>query len=256
MKVLVLGANSAADGERVGGETWVHVVRDGLEQLADGVLDFELAAFAPFGEGAVAYGERRVRTSGPDLVLIPVGPYVFSFGFVWVRVRTLFGKRAAARYKRFEEGFDRRTRTDPTVASRANSWVRKGIRALVGTQPLATQSEVTACYSELLSVLARVEQVQVAVLAYPGRAPAKRGASKGWPTFYSEMQRATESHHFIWVDGRDGFGATGAPADVLAGDGLHPSVRSNRIFGEAVLAGLRGDSVGAHALNGIRSASL
>lgn len=238
MKVLVLGANSDEDADRAGGTSWLDVVRGGLAQMSPHELDFATADFRPFGVTAADYGAKRVEQADPDLLIVSIGSFWFTFGFVSVRLRRLFGQRAADFYKRLEDSFDRGTRRGGSLSVSANAFARRVVRAVVGAEPLATQAEVSACYRDLFRLLSHREHMHVVLAAAPGLGRHQRGAERKRAVFYRDLQDVARSHRYTWVNLRDAFPPMPDRNGILSVDGLHFSAAGNRVIGSTILDAL------------------
>jgi hypothetical protein len=238
MHVFVLGANSDADPRFTGGGlSWYQLVRIGLAEMTGEPVRLSGAGFRPHGPGAADFAERVVREANAEMVLVPMGTFAFTFGLVSVRVRRLFGKRAAEWYKRFEDGFDDTTRRRTGGALRLNMLVRRVFRATIGTEPMASEEEVRACYREVLRRLARMEDLEVTLIAMPGHgALHRRGAAEKRRRMYAELQPEAQRLHFGWVDTASAFSAHPDPAALQAADKLHFTSAGNRVMADAVLA--------------------
>ena len=141
MKLLILG-NSDTSGLFTTGQTWSQLLVQGLRDRGIDV-EFQESGFVVLSPASAAHAENKVRDFEPDLVILPVGTAMFTVGFVYKRVETFFGKRAARWYRRAEHGFDGKTRDRGSLRGRANAGARQAIRRMVGTQTMSTQAAVT-----------------------------------------------------------------------------------------------------------------
>ncbi|MEX0784156.1 MAG: hypothetical protein WD557_16055 [Dehalococcoidia bacterium] len=235
MKLLVLG-NSDTRGVFSGGQTWSQVVADGLAEHRGEPVEVREIGFTVLGPSAAPYAERKVREFEPDLVILPVGTFAFTIGFVWKRVARLFGTRAGRWYKRMEDSFDGATRAKGPARDSLNRGVRATVRRVVGTQPLGSQQEVTAGYRDVIATLARFESAQVVLVAHAARGQHhhRPGAMVRRAAFLADVERAGREHHFTWVNGDEAY-ANESDADVKTRDGFHQSQAGHRLLGEHVL---------------------
>ncbi|MGH2608515.1 MAG: hypothetical protein ACRDHF_05445 [Tepidiformaceae bacterium] len=236
MKILVLG-NSDTAGVFSGGKTWSAIVADGLAERRDEPVELHEIGFSVLGPTAAPYAERKVRELEPELVILPVGTFAFTIGFVWKRVERLFGKRAGRRYKRLEDRFDASTRGRGTLRDGINRAGRATVRRLLGTQPLGTQREVTDGYARVITALARFEDAQVVLVAHAARGKHhhRRGALARRAVFLADVERAAQAHHFTWVNGDEAY-ADQADVDVKTRDGFHQNEMGHRLLGEHIVA--------------------
>lgn len=198
MKVLVLGDSDSA-GTFNGGITWTKLVE---ASLSDGEpVSVRSVAFSAVPAGAAAFAERKVRELSPDVVILLVGGFGFTFGFVELRIQRLFGKRAAAWSKRVESGFDARTRRPAEAPNRLNKFGRGLVRRVIGTEPLTTREQLTTNFREVFQALARLEDTDVIALTYPGigHHAHRRHARVERRRFFADLKRSAETHHFVWV---------------------------------------------------------
>ena len=235
MKVLVLG-NSDTAGAFHGGRLWTDIVRDGLAEHR-GLTAFEemnLLVVSPRAPSAV---EARVRHFQPDLVIMPIGSFVWSVTFVSMRVRKLMGRRVGGIYRRAESAFDARTRRKGTARDRANRVTRAVARRLIGAAPFATVEQTTQAIRNTLAVLARIEKTQVAVIGYPPESPefllGKLGRLR--EQFVADIERAARQHHFLWISGDRALEESGTTRPIRSPDGFHFNALGHQIHGDYVL---------------------
>ncbi len=235
VKILVLG-NSDTEGLMSGGKTWTAVARDSIEDALGEPVTLHETRFFLSAAGAPEFAERKVREAQAELVILPVGTFSFTVGFVWVRVRDLFGERAGARYRRWEEAFDVKTLHRGPALSALNRAGRALTRTLIGTCPLTTREQLTRDYAEALRGLSRVEDVQVALVAYPGRgkyttrgkAPAQRCL------FLAAVRAEAQERHHLWVDSSEEFEARAKDVPTSTPDGFHLNEAGHRVLGSIV----------------------
>lgn len=236
MRVLVLG-NSDTAGVFSGGETWTQIVREKLRD-EDGDLVFTDVTFSPLGAQAPGVAARLVRDHEADLVILPVGTFAFTTTFTALRVRRLLGRRVARLYKRAENQFDHSTRQRGAVRDRLNRVVRRTVRTVVGTEPIASPEASAAAYRAVLDALARNERCDVLVAAYPPEAPkffeGRPAAQRAG--FLAEIERGVRDHHFRWVLGDDALRDLPPGVEILTRDGFHFNAEGHRRHGALVSA--------------------
>lgn len=198
MEVLVLG-DSDSSGAFNKGVSWLQLVEGSLP--GGEPASVRSIGFSPVPLGAAAFAERKVREIQPDVVIVMVGAYGFTFGFVELRVRRLLGERAARLSKRLESGFDARTRQPGGPPGRLNKLGRRFARTVIGTECLTTREQLTENFTEVFRTLARLEDTTVIAVTYPGigdhahrgKVPALRRR------FFADLKVAAEAHHIAWV---------------------------------------------------------
>lgn len=236
MKVLVLG-NSDTSGMFRPGPTWTEMFADGLrERLA---TDVQLVnhGFTIVDPSSAAYAERRVREVEPDLVLLPFGTMAFTVGFVWKRVERLFGKRAGRWYRRLETSFDRTTREKGTVRDALYRAAKRAVHLTIGAQTISSRERVTAGVRAVVEALARVENVQVVLIAAASRGPQheKPGARERRRQFLEDVKAAASERHFIFLDSDGAFPSAMGDLAVKNRDGLHQTPEAHRLTAEFLL---------------------
>jgi hypothetical protein len=235
MRILVLG-NSDTNASFSGGEAWTEVAREAIASADAGTTLTELP-FSALGAGAPNYAERKLREVQPDVVILPLGTFAFTVGFVWVRVRSLFGERAARWYKRLEDDFERRTRKPGDVGSLLNRGARRAVRALIGTQPLTTREALTESYRQILRATARVEDVDVVIVAYPievGRFVVRGDTARERRRFLEDVAAEAAAHRYRLLDSDGVFSGPGALIVPTTADGFHLNAQAHRLLGEAL----------------------
>lgn len=198
MDVLVLG-DSDSGGTFNAGQSWPKLVEASLP--GGEPASVRSIAFSAVPAGAPAFAERKVLELKPDVVIVLVGAFGFTFGFVELRIQRIFGKRAASWSKRLESRFDAQTRRPGHKLYRLNKLGRRLARTVIGTEPLTTREQLTANFREVFRTLARLENTEVIAVTYPGigqhahrpRAEAERRR------FFADLKAAAESHHYTWV---------------------------------------------------------
>lgn len=244
MKILVFG-NSDTRGAVVSGPTWPELVRRQIGAEGD---EAELAdrQFVPIGDKAPDVAERAAREEQPDIVLLPLGEFAFWAETVELRVRRIFGKRAARWFKQGEQRFERATAGEGGLRRRANRAAKWAARRTIGAEGLASANQVTETYRETFARLARIENTEVVVVAYPVTpmpALSKPRLREARAQFIAELRREAGQRHFHWISGDELISSAGmTPAEAYARDQVHIGEPCHAIFAEAIVAALVGRS--------------
>ncbi len=245
VKILVLG-NSDTAGEFVHAKTWTRVAADVVTEQSGETAEITEVRFGAIGARAAEVAERKVREFEPDLVILPAGTFAYTVGFVGVQVRHRFGKRAGRLYKRLEGAFEQRTGSgnggQPGGAKAAlNHAGRKLARTVIGARPLTTQEELTEGFRQVLHAIARVEAVDVLLVAYPaetGRLANKKLATPARRMrFLADIRQAAEAHHYRLLVADRQFAAH-PEGSLITADGFHLNEAGHRVLGEAVAAAI------------------
>lgn len=239
MKVLVLG-DSDSSGSFTGERTWTDGVREGLQAGQAGEVTLESITFSALPPTAASYAERKLHQLEPDLVIMPVGSFLFTAGFVWVRVRRLLGDRAGRWYRAMEERWDSQTRDRGHVRGALNRYSRTAVRLIVGTQPLSTREAITQSYRDIFRTIAKFENVHVLVFSYPGVGEhARKGkAPLARRRFFPDVRAAAESHHYAWLEGAEIFAGVDYSELTKFQDGLHFNQKGHQMIADAVLGAI------------------
>jgi hypothetical protein len=149
----------------------------------------------------------------------------------------------AARYRRFEDAVDRNTRRGGPLRRTANRCLRASARTIIGARPLSTQEAVTEGYRQILRALARVEDTDVVVVAYPlppedGPAVYRdRANPQRQRKFVADVAAEAAAHHYRMVTNDEWLpGAAGAP--VFTPDKFHLGPLGHQLLGQAVGAAI------------------
>lgn len=236
MKLLVLG-NSDTAGLFSGGDTWTQVLRERLSGSgADAATVIEIR-FSATGAGAAAFAQRKVREFEPDVVILPVGTFAFTVGFVWVRVRSLFGARVAGWFRRIEEGFDRRTRRPGMKSAGINRFGRRAARAVFGAQAMASAESLAESYCDVLRSMARAEEVRVVVMVYPpegGPYLVRGNLAEKRSQFLAAVETESENHLYQVIRAEGVFAHKSGGKPMTTPDGFHLNAEGHRLLGEAL----------------------
>jgi hypothetical protein len=235
LRVLVLG-NSDTRGEFAPGPTWTQIAQSRLPSD-----EFVERGFSPIGETAPAFVERLVQQHEPDLVVLPLGTFLFTVAFTWPRVRRLLGSRLASRYRQAEEAFDAKTRPVGEPPGRLNTFARRSARRLLGTRPIVRRHELEAAYERVLQVLARHEDLDVLLVAYPperSRLVKVRRIDEERAAFLSHVGAFAAQRHFRLLDSEPLFAARSGDPQIMTADGFHLERQGHALLGAAVAAAI------------------
>lgn len=233
MEILILG-DSNTRGTATGGVSWPEMLRESLEpKLGEPVTVRNTALFVT-GPESLQFVEKRLAEGPVDIAIVALGTYAFTARFVHLHVEKLFGKRVAEWYRRGERGFESGTRGKPGGRDRLNSWARTALRRTVGTAAMAGWKDVAEGYLQVFRRLARMEDLAVIVMTYPGTATHSQApaARRDKERFFAVVKPAAEAHHFGWVEGREIFAGVG-DMSALYSDGLHFQEAGQRLFADA-----------------------
>ncbi|MEP7214674.1 MAG: SGNH/GDSL hydrolase family protein [Anaerolineaceae bacterium] len=242
MKILVLG-NSDTAGMFAGASTWPRVAAELVYGQGVAVTEFNDVSFSAVGALGAAFAERKVRELEPDLVILPIGTWPYSVGFVWVQVRERFGVRAAKLYQRLERSFETRTGSGGGSPSPSKSTInragRRFARTLIGARPLTTQEELTENYRQILRAIARIEAVEVLLVDYPAEtgplAKKKLSTPARRTRFLADIREEAEAHHYRLLVADDAFAAH-PEGSLITPDGFHLNEAGHRVLGDAAAA--------------------
>jgi hypothetical protein len=236
MKLLVLG-NSDTSAAFSGGRSWAELVREGLERELSEPIEYEHLVFGPFGRQSPALAEELVRDSEADVVILPLGDFAFTTGFVWKRVESLFGRRAGRSYRRREQQFDAATRGGRRMRTALNGLARRWARRLVGTQPLMSVEQASSCYEAVVRAIARVEQAHVVLVGYPTAGPPheKPRLDRERERFHARVREVAARHRYQWVAANDAVAHLPSATDVFTPDGFHMNQLGHQLLGAHVL---------------------
>jgi hypothetical protein len=118
---------------------------------------------------------------------------------------------------------------------------RRLARSIIGVEPITTREVLTDHFLSVFRALAKAENTQVIVVAYPGIDPSAHIPPKNAerPAFFADLEFAARGHHFTWValeprfTGFDDWRAYGA-------DSLHFNELGHQIVGEAIILAFPG----------------
>lgn len=241
MQILVLG-NSDTRGDFAAGQTWPWVAASVVEAAIGEPVTVTERGFAATRPEAPAYAETVARELRPDVVVVPLGTFAFTVGFTWVRVQRLFGKRVARWYRKSEAAIDQHTRDAARQPNRLGAAARTIMRRTVGTQPMTSWSALAGNYVDVIRALARVEDVDVLLVAYPperGSSVTNRRAADQRLRFLAAVGEEASRRHYTLVDSRSAYLDAPDPGKLYTPDGFHSSLAGHvvlgRLVGEAIL---------------------
>jgi hypothetical protein len=232
MKVLVLGDSGSA-GIANKGASMTTVFCDQLAAASEDPVSMEHATFIATGERAIDRAKGRVEEHRPDLVIMVVGPYLFTTKFVWIRVERLFGKRVGGWFRTSERQFNSRARRSGRVLQRVNATAKKLAGKVIGGDTITTREESADVVRGTLRMLASHEGQQVVVLAYPlrkGYLANDRQIADRW-AYMADVRSAAEQHHFLFLDGTDADAPGTEFKAQMPGDDLHSGIESHTRMG-------------------------
>jgi len=239
VRILVLG-NSDTAGMYTDAETWPAVVAARL--AARGLQDVTVVErpFWALNPRAPTIAVERAQETGADLVVLPLGSFAFTVGFAWVRVRRLFGERAARRFRAAEASFDNRTRRRNGIRASANRLSRGVARSLIGIEAPHSVEETAAAYVAVLRALSRVETLDVLVVEYPaerGRGVVGGDIAARRQRFRAAVHAEAEAHRYPFLANAETLGDNSA---FVTEDGFHLSGAGHARLGRAVAEAVHG----------------
>lgn len=244
MRCLVLGhSGTAGFGLQSPAQTWPAVLGNLLTGSGDEAWIVSAIPLFPVGDRAVDYAIRRVQEIEPDMVVLPLNAYPCAVPVVSASVRHRFGTRAERLYMRLERAVEQGLgKRDGGKGAALRTVGQRWARLVLGTQAMTTVEEVGRVYREILRRLARLEGVQVVVLAEAPFGDSVRRRSRGLSGMVRELhglvRHTAEDHRFLWCDAgqwlvQDSGDSYWNPDDV------HLSERGNARYGEMLAASLR-----------------
>jgi len=239
VRVLVLG-NSDTAGMYTDAETWPAVVATELAARGLGDVSVVERPFWALNPRAPTLAVERAREAGADIVVLPLGSFAFTVGFVWVRVRRLFGERAARRFRAAEASFDSRTRRRGGIRAGANRLSRQALRTLIGIEAPHSVEETAAAYIAVLRALSRVETLDVLVVEYPaerGRGVVGGDIAGRRQRFLAAVRTEADAHRYPLLASAETLGNNGA---FVTEDGFHLSGAGHARLGRAVAEAVHG----------------
>jgi len=233
VKVLVLG-NSDTAGLFSAGETWPSVLAARLRALSGGDVTLEEQGFWALKPADRTRAVERAREWDADVVVLPLGSFAFTVGFVWVRVRRLFGERAGRWFRSTERGFDDRTRRRGGVRAWTNGIARRAARTVIGVEAIHTAGETAEAYVAVVRALSRLEAVDVLLVEYPAeRGPGVVGGDivKRRREFMAAVRAEAQAHRYRLLTCA---GTLGEGDEFVTPDGYHLSPAGHARLGTAV----------------------
>jgi len=156
-------------------------------------------------------------------VILAAGSYLFSAGFVWLRVKRLFGGRAGRLARQLELRFDAATNRPGRVRPRVNALVRGIARTIIGTETITTWEESARATTETLRELARSEDLCVLVMSYGSRAGYgdTPGRDRTRVRYVEAVRAAAAEHRHLFVDATAAYAPGTQFSRVSPNDRLH-----------------------------------
>lgn len=242
MQCLVVGhSGTAGYGLPSAEEAWPSILQRLLNR--DGAEDWSVSPVPlhPVGNKAVGYAASRVAAFSPDVVILSLNTYPCCVPIVSASIRRRFGARAERAYRALESRFER-----SVASNRPNAFGRRMARRAFGARPLASVEEVTAVYTGILRNLARLERVEVLVLA---EAPFSSEVQRRVPNLtarvggmFRELRAIADEHRFTWCDAASWVASEGDAA--WQSDGVHLSPTGNLRYAEHLAVALRALAAG------------
>lgn len=241
MKILFLG-DSGGSGNLNDGPTWTEVMRELLAEEFHEPVEVEHKIFIATGEKAASIAVKAVEKHEPDLVVLTIGPYVFSTPFVWLRVRRLFGRRVGHWFRDIEQSFNSVTYEKGRVRQRINRVLRAVAHKVIGAETITTREESTQVYKDTLLQLARTEELQVMAVTNAGRRKIYQGTklAEERRLQIEDVRAYAEARHFLFVDTSPAFAGQDDGDGHIQSDGLHGTDGYQVIMGEFVTSAYLG----------------
>ena len=242
MHCLVLGhSGTAGFGLDSVAETWPALFERYLNHSNDTVWTVSAVPLFPVGNRAIDYALARVAEGLPDLVVLSLNAYPCVVPVVSANVRHRFGKRAERVYSRLERRLEKRADASHGPPAKTNQLAQRWARRVFGTRTMASVDEVGRVYAEILRGLARLEGVQVAVLAEAMFGESVRQRAPNLVGQVTELQRlvrpTAEDHRFLWCDATGWLSPDGG-VPYWHVDDVHLSARGNARYAEMLAASL------------------
>lgn len=235
-------SGTAGFGPQSSAQTWPALFEHILNRLGDAEWTVSAVPLFPVGTRAVDYALARVEEGKPDLVILSLNAYPCVVPVVSASVRHRFGKRVERYYSRIERTIEQRLGDPNGGPGATRTFGQRWARRLLGTRPMATVEEVGRVYSEVLRRLARLEGVQVAVLAEGlfGEGVRRRVPSLGQQVekLQGVVRPTADDHRFLWCDAAPWLAPDGGDSYWNADD-VHLSARGNARYAEMLASSLR-----------------
>lgn len=243
MRCLVLGhSGTAGFGLTSVDQTWPALLARILADSGGEEWPVSAAPLFPMGDRAIEYALARTADIQPDLVVLSLNAFPCVVPVVAASVRHRFGRRAERLYTRVERRLEARARSredEETTNRSAQRWARR----LLGTRTMTDVEEVGRVYSEILRGLARLEGIQVAVLAEAlFRENIRRrvhGLTENVDRLRALVRPTAERHRFLWCDATEWLAPDGGEPHWHR-DGVHLSARGNARYAEMLAVCLGG----------------
>ena len=245
MRILVF-ENSDTRGAVVDCPTWPELARQRLAEIDGEEVEIVDRSFVPLGKRAPEIAETAAREAGSDVIFLPLSEYAFWARTVEWRIQRHLGKRVARWFKEAERGIDRGAKKTGSPGNATKKALRSVARKVIGRGALASPGEVTATYRETLSRLARIEDVDVVVVAYPvSPVPAmsepRMAAARA--RFIADVKAEALARRFRWVEGDRVIERAGlSPAAAYHTDRTHIGEPCHALFAAAIVAAMRAPS--------------
>lgn len=238
MRYLVIGDSITNPGLSADERPWSALLPPLLEARGVTPVDLEAFLFWPVGQRSAAYALKRADDYQPDVVLVVLNAYPCVVKLVSERVRRLFGAKAHRWFTRAEHTLQARAAARPGRAGRTTRLAKRAARRTIGATGVASASEVSRVYCEVLHGLARLEGVAVYVLGAARFGSTIREANPGIEkdinSFQAPMRRAAAEHRMPFIDLEPVIRPEGDAAWMP--DHVHLSPLGNRIYAATIAA--------------------
>jgi|GEM_PF-4403791 len=186
--------------------------------------------FYSHAKDAARFASAQVLEQAPDVVVLAAHSMAFGTPSVGARLIHLFGWSIGRSMERRIWAFDRKARTSRLAAA-----VRKPARRLahrtVGVATYASVEDTIRDYGETISLLARIEDLQVIVLGT--FQPRRDGDTGPGIQLNAGLAKVAAAHRLTWID-RQAI-VTGLGAAAFQPNGLYSSPLVHRAVADAVL---------------------
>jgi lysophospholipase L1-like esterase len=167
MRIAVLG-NSDTTGQKLPDRnlSWPVLLQERLADELREDVTVDSWRFAPYRPEAVRYAMGLVQEAQPDILIYTLATYWCSFTTVGQRIERRLGRRAAELWGRAERRMVRRAPGGAASSGPAQRPLSKRIaRKVIGAEPVLPYPRYIAVVSELIRELAKIEDMQVMVMA-------------------------------------------------------------------------------------------
>jgi hypothetical protein len=231
MNVCVLGhSDSIGDLLAPTEDPWPTILARRLSVLAGRPASVAHFKFRPFGPRAVELAIDRVIGCDAEIVIIPLCTYWCGYRVVSASVRRRLGKRAERWYLAGQHSFSRHA--EGARGEHHRHLIRRAVRKVLGTQPLASVEEVTQVYATVFRRLSHDEHVQLVALADHHFTPAglrsNPGILEAGERIHAAVKGVVDRRRLIWAQTEDAIRAGGRRDEMFMPDGVHLTGEAHR----------------------------